>query len=166
MYKTISDFIEEWSFESESTLKLLSILTDESLNEKVYDSGRTLGRLAWHITLTLGEMPVKAGLTFKAIDENAPVPEKASLIYDLYKINSDNFIEALKESWNDNSLSENVNMYDQMWTKSQILNSLVHHQIHHRGQMTVLMRPAGLKVPGIYGPSKEEWSAMNFQPME
>jgi hypothetical protein len=24
--------------------------------------------------------------------------------------------------------------------------------------MTVLMRQAGLKVPGIYGPAKEEWS--------
>jgi uncharacterized damage-inducible protein DinB len=23
--------------------------------------------------------------------------------------------------------------------------------------MTVLMRQAGLKVPGIYGPSREEW---------
>jgi len=25
--------------------------------------------------------------------------------------------------------------------------------------MTVLMRMAGIKVPGIYGPSKEEWEA-------
>ena len=166
MYKTINDFIDEWSFESDSTLKLLSILTDESLNVKVYDTGRTLGRLAWHIALTLGEMPVKAGLSFEAVDENAPVPEEASLIYDQYKANTDNFIKALIENWNDESLSENVDMYGQMWTKSQVLNSLVHHQIHHRGQMTVLMRQAGLKVPGIYGPSKEEWSAMNFQPME
>ncbi|MBI2416475.1 MAG: hypothetical protein HYV28_00920 [Ignavibacteriales bacterium] len=25
--------------------------------------------------------------------------------------------------------------------------------------MTVLMRQAGLKVPGAYGPSREEWAA-------
>jgi len=40
------------------------------------------------------------------------------------------------------------------------------HQAHHRGQMTVLMRQAGMKVPGVYGPSKEEWSAFGMEPME
>jgi hypothetical protein len=28
--------------------------------------------------------------------------------------------------------------------------------------MTVLMRQAGLKVPGFYGPAQEEWSAMGM----
>jgi uncharacterized damage-inducible protein DinB len=32
--------------------------------------------------------------------------------------------------------------------------------------MTVLMRQAGLPVPGLYGPSKEEWAAMGMSPME
>jgi uncharacterized damage-inducible protein DinB len=36
---------------------------------------------------------------------------------------------------------------------------LVTHQTHHRAQMTVLMRQAGLQVPGIYGPVKEGWAA-------
>jgi uncharacterized damage-inducible protein DinB len=40
------------------------------------------------------------------------------------------------------------------------------HEIHHRAQMTVLMRQAGLKVPGLYGPAKEEWSQYNMPPME
>jgi uncharacterized damage-inducible protein DinB len=35
---------------------------------------------------------------------------------------------------------------------------LISHQIHHRGQMTVLMRQAGLAVPSIYGPVKEGWA--------
>ena len=33
--------------------------------------------------------------------------------------------------------------------------ALLHHEIHHRGQMTVLMRQAGLKLPGVYGPSAD-----------
>ncbi len=36
---------------------------------------------------------------------------------------------------------------------------LIRHHIHHRGQMTELMRQARLKVPGMYGPSKEEVEA-------
>ena len=30
----------------------------------------------------------------------------------------------------------------------------------------VLMRQAGLGVPGIYGPSKEEWATMGMPPQE
>ena len=40
---------------------------------------------------------------------------------------------------------------------SIFLMTLINHQNHHRGQMTVLMRQAGLTVPGVYGPAKEEW---------
>jgi len=45
-----------------------------------------------------------------------------------------------------------------------VLVSLITHQAHHRGQMTVLMRQAGLKVPGVYGPAREEWAAMGMPP--
>ena len=30
--------------------------------------------------------------------------------------------------------------------------------------MTVLMREAGLDVPGIYGPARQEWAAFGMQP--
>ena len=30
--------------------------------------------------------------------------------------------------------------------------------------MTVLMRQAGLRVPGIYGPAREDWSGMGMEP--
>ena len=37
---------------------------------------------------------------------------------------------------------------------------------HHRGQMTILMRQAGLLVPGMYGPSKDEWLAFGEEAPE
>jgi len=43
---------------------------------------------------------------------------------------------------------------------------LIQHQNHHRGQMTVLMRQAGLTVPGIYGPAKEEWGNFGMEAPE
>ena len=45
---------------------------------------------------------------------------------------------------------------------SIFLMTLINHQNHHRGQMTVLMRQAGLTVPGVYG-SKEEWAAAGME---
>jgi uncharacterized damage-inducible protein DinB len=41
---------------------------------------------------------------------------------------------------------------------------LIVHEIHHRGQMTVLMRQAGLSFTGIYGPTREEWIKKGQQP--
>ena len=50
--------------------------------------------------------------------------------------------------------------------REHVLISLVRHQAHHRAQMTVLMRQAGLAVPGIYGPAREEWAAMGMEPQQ
>ena len=44
--------------------------------------------------------------------------------------------------------------------------TLINHQNHHRGQMTVLMRQAGLTVPGVYGPAKEEWATAGMEALK
>jgi len=40
-------------------------------------------------------------------------------------------------------------------TKGALLRFLIDHQTHHRGQMMVLLRQAGLPVPPVIGPTKE-----------
>jgi uncharacterized damage-inducible protein DinB len=56
-------------------------------------------------------------------------------------------------------------MYGETWKKGFTLYCMVSHQTHHRGQITVLMRQAGLKVHGVYGPAKEEWAEMGMPAM-
>ena len=166
MYKKLSDFLTEWKYESESTLKVFEQLTDDSLNKKFNNNVRTLGRLAWHLVTTIGEMVQRTGLKFNATAEDAPVPATAKEICDEYKRSSDGMINALKNKWTDESLNEDVNLYGQTWKKGTVLTVLVKHQAHHRGQLTVLMRFAGIKVPGIYGPAKEEWAKMGMEAQE
>ena len=57
-------------------------------------------------------------------------------------------------------------MYGEKWPRGMSLSALMAHETHHRGQMTVLMRQAGLPVPGVYGPAKEEWAAMGAPAMQ
>ena len=166
MYNKLSDFITEWKYESESTLKIFNELTDDALNKKFNENVRTPGRLAWHLVTTIGEMVQRSGLKFDATPENAPFPATAKEICDEYKRSSNGMIEALENEWNDESLTEEVNMYGQTWKKGTILTVLVKHQAHHRGQLTVVMRLAELKVPGIYGPAKEEWAKMGMEAQE
>jgi uncharacterized damage-inducible protein DinB len=74
MYKELSNFIEDWRYESESTLKVFVNLTDDSLDFKPNKNVRSPGRLAWHIVTTLGEMVQRTGLKFDATPEDAPLP--------------------------------------------------------------------------------------------
>jgi len=157
MYRKLEDFINDWTQESESTLKVFNNLTDESLIKKVNENVRSAGKLAWHITTSVGEMAHRTGLTFITVDENSPVPATVKEIVDTYKLASDNMFAEIKEKWSDEKLFEVDEMYSEKWAKGTTLNVLISHQNHHRAQLTVVMRLNGLKVPGIYGPSKEEW---------
>lgn len=157
MYRKLEDFINDWAIESESTLKVFKNLTDDSLTKKVDENVRTAGRLAWHITTSIGEMAHRTGLNFKTVDENSTIPKTAKEIIDAYRSDSENLLSEVKANWNDESLSVEDNMYGEMWKRGTTLGVIITHQIHHRAQLTIVMRLLGLKVPGVYGPAKEEW---------
>lgn len=158
MYRAVADFLTDWKTESENTLKIFGALTDETLFSAIHPNVRTLGRLAWHITQTLTEMPARAGLLPADTLERIPCPDSVETIKEQYATHAAAIAAAIQTQWTDASLQELVEMYGEQWTKGFVLSVLVTHQIHHRAQMTVVMRQLGLKVPGIYGPSKEEWA--------
>jgi uncharacterized damage-inducible protein DinB len=163
MFRTISDFLSSWAYESEATLKTFRELTDEALNQRVTPDGRRLGFLAWHITTAISDMATQAGLPVRVTRENDPMPASAAAITAIYEAAAKAMAEAVKDNWSDSQLPEEIPMYGEKWTRGGTLTALIGHQCHHRGQMTVLMRQAGLKVPGVYGPSREEWSAFGMQ---
>jgi uncharacterized damage-inducible protein DinB len=80
-----------------------------------------------------------------------------------YSAASDALLKGI-ESWSDADLEREDEMYGEIWKRGYGLQVLLVHQTHHRGQMTVLMRQAGLLVPSIYGPVKEGWSAYGVEP--
>lgn len=166
MYRSIKDFISDWRQEAEMTVKIFNALTDESLTKKVHPDVRTLGRLAWHITQTLTELPSKAGLLSIDELEGKPNPVHVEDIISTYQTYAERIAEEVGQKWTDADLEQRVNMYGEEWTKGTILSVLLQHQIHHRAQMTIVMRLAGLVVPGIYGPTKEEWAAWGMPPHE
>ena len=168
MYYKISDFIEDWKYESDATIKVLSNLTDASLIKNSGENIRTPGRLAWHIVTLLVELAHRTGLTFESVDENASVPSSVKEIVNEYKRASDGMIEEINARWNDQTLflEDDVIGNGEMWSRGKTLGALITHQIHHRAQLTIVMRLAGLKVPGVYGPAKEEWAAYGMQPQE
>jgi len=164
MYSSVGQFIQQWQFESEGTQKLLDTLTDASLKQPIYPGGRDIGRLAWHVAQTIPEMMARTGLHVKGVGEHDPVPSSAAAIASGYKAAAASLVEELKASWNDETLKQSDDMYGEQWTRAQTLMVLITHQAHHRGQLTVLMRQAGLRVAGVYGPAMEDWAKMGMEP--
>lgn len=166
MYRTIEDFVADWKNEVSATIKIFESIPDELKAKKGGDELRTLDRLAWHITQTLTEMPARAGIVDQDVLEDKAIPSSFSEITENYKKYSSEVMGQVANRWTDEGLLEAIEVYGQKWERRKILSVLVLHQAHHRGQMTALMRVLGLKVPGIYGPAKEEWSQYGMEAME
>lgn len=162
MYRKTEDFLSDWDYEYKSTLKMIEHVSDEALDVSFNGEVRKISRLIWHMTLTIGEMLHKAGLIVDCPPEDAPLPATKKIQVESYKKAAESALELIKANWNDNTLLLKDNMYGEEWEKGKTLQVLILHQAHHRGQLTVLMRMAGCKVPGIYGPAKEEWVQMGL----
>ena len=117
MFRNIEDFRTAWNYEAEMTGKALLNLTDESLNAKVYDDGRTLGYLGWHLTLTLGEMLGKVGLTIDAPAEDAECPMSAAEIARLYGIGAKSVGDEVSKNWTPETLLIEDEMYGETWSR-------------------------------------------------
>lgn len=166
MFQTVDGFLQMWNYEVSQTQKVLDHLTDESLQQEIAPGHWTLGRVAWHTVTAIRIISSQSGLTFEAPDKDFPVPESAQYIAEQYKAASEAFQNAVKSQWNDSKLQEVHNIFRRDMSIGALLMFLIHHQIHHRGQMTVLMRQAGLTVPGVYGPSKEDWAKIGMEAPE
>lgn len=164
MFRTIDDFKRIWDDERKKTLALLDAIPTAKLSQAVGDGRRTLGRLAWHLVESCVELPSHLGLAVKgpAIGADGfiaePVPAEAKALRERYAESSASVAEEVGR-WKDAELEVEDELYHERWKRGFSLFVLVTHQAHHRGQMTVLMRQAGLQPPEVYGPTIELWPA-------
>jgi uncharacterized damage-inducible protein DinB len=157
MFRKVEDFLGGYSHSSQEMVKLMSALTDESLSQEVAPGHRNLGRIAWHIAQAIPEMCARTGLNVAGPAESDPVPSSAKAIVDAYESAANSLLSEVKAKWDDSTLEVIDDMYGMQWARGLTLAILMEHDTLHAGQMTVLMRQAGLPVHGICGPSKDEW---------
>ena len=160
MYRTVDEFVTDWTRESDLSLKVQRALTDASLGQKTDPEGRTLGDIAWHMVIMTGMTGSSVGLTIEAPPRGTPKPSAARVIADAYEKAKESLRQEAATVLTDEKLAEEIDIFNRKMSRAWALHSLIRHQIHHRGQMTVLMRGAGLAVPSVYGPSREESAAI------
>ena len=154
MYRTVDDFLADWKQSADGTLRVFEALTDDKLNVAIVEGHNSLGWLAWHLTGAAGAFAHFAGLTVDGIGHDDPQPTNAKTIAETYERIA-NEVAAEAGRLTDASLLDTVDSFTGQTERGRVLRGLIDHQHHHRGQMTVLLRQAGLTVPPVMGPTKE-----------
>lgn len=163
MYGTVEDLIVEWKREAVLTQKVLDSLTDEAFLQQVYPEGRTLGRIAWHFVSNIPDYLTEFGVLIAKVENPSEVPS-AKEIMEAFNTICSQVTSALQEQWTDDTLKQNQKAFGRTESNATIFMGLIKHIVHHRGQVTVLMRQAGLPIPAVYGPSKEGWAQLGVTP--
>lgn len=156
MYTKVRHFMDAWHAECTTTGRVLAALTDESLNQAVAPGFRTLGEIAWHMATSIGGIAGWMGLAVGGPTRQDPMPTTAAGLRAAHEQAASDLAVHVEGEYTDETLKVRDRVYGEDWPRGLTLDVLLRHEIHHRGQLTVLMRQAGLKVPGVYGPSKEE----------
>lgn len=160
MYHEIGEFTEHYKWESDVTAKVLAALTDESLRQAKAEGHNNLGDIAWHVATAPAFMLNEIKMEMPKFERGTPAGLTVAKISETY---ADLLakVDAHAQNITPDDLKAIHHVFGMMdWPAAQMLNALIAHEIHHRGQMSVIMRQAGLVVPGIYGPNYEATQEM------
>lgn len=164
MNMSIEDFNAEWLKEARITEQVMDALTDDSLKTAITDQHRTLGQLAWHLVMSIQFMNM-LGLQFEGPSREQEIPDSAAEIQASYRRIRHALLDAVKSQWSEEDLQETREFDGELWTNAGFLHFTLMHQTHHCGQMTVLMRQAGLRIPELYGPTYDSWIDRGMDPL-
>src|SRR5262245_19621586 len=155
-------FMETWDGEAGRTATLLQTLPKDQYDFRPDREGRSLGELAWHLAEIDGytSLLVTSGLS---PGERPPGIERPRTVAELApgytRVHADAKARLAKLTPAD--LDRQAKFFDgsMMPVRRMLWGALLHHTLHHRGQLTVLCRLAGGTPPGLYGPNREETAA-------
>jgi uncharacterized damage-inducible protein DinB len=157
--------IAELKHETSLTRKMLERVPMDKKDWKVHEKSMSVGRLATHIGETLKWISRIRHIDdfdfMKDFDFSFHVAASQEELLQLFQTNLDTAISDL------DAMSDED--FDKIWTvrrgeqvmmqlpkKAAMRGWAFSHQIHHRGQLSVMLRLLDVPVPGMYGPSADE----------
>ncbi len=168
MYRNTEDFAKDWNSEVQSTIKLFKAIPEDKADITLDAPGlRSLRSIAWHLVGTMDALAsqLKWG-PYLGENWHEMKPGSMEEVIAAYETSSKAYLEDIEKHWTNTDLGFIETMWGHEISRGLVLSEFtIGHQCHHRGQMTIIMRLCGIKVPGLYGPSYDEWKDMGRDPM-
>jgi uncharacterized damage-inducible protein DinB len=161
----IESFIPLWENEFQLTLNVLRAIPENNLEFKPHEKFFTVRRLAWHL-VRIEDLFGRGILGDKIVIGNSKLPgEPPATIAEMIAVAEKQHPEIVN-NWrglDDETLRQKIPFVSPDGVVRRELRRmlylhvpLMHHVIHHRGQLTLMLRLMGAKVPSLYGPSGDE----------
>ena len=137
------------------TSAIVAAIPPERADYRPHADSRSAFELAWHIVGA--EMKYLNAIASAEFPHDLkPVPDSVRQPADILVWYTERFDPAMKrlESTTGDELLRIVDFYGLAKVPAILLVQLIlNHTIHHRGQLSTYLRPMGAKVPSLYGPS-------------
>ena len=150
--------VQSWRYEHALTAKMIRAVPASSIGMQPHEKSRSARDLCWHMA-EAERFFVAQCLSVEVPGEN-PVPKGAPLptptaIADAFD-RSHAALAAATEQKGAAWFAEVVDFFKTKMSRAAVLELMIRHEVHHRGQLTVYLRLAGAKVPSTYGGSADE----------
>jgi len=158
-----------WEEEYERTQQVIAAIPPEHMEQVPHAGAMTLRRLALHVVMLedqfirgVAQGKLVAGGSRRDIPEVATPTDLARYFEKQHEA-----LRPVLAALTDDSLSRPVPFYRPdgalMYAApglSLLFSALLHHMIHHRGQLLAHLRAIGAPIPGLYGPVREQTPPM------
>jgi uncharacterized damage-inducible protein DinB len=155
----VETFLTVWDREAQKIIEMLKILPAGQYDFRPDASGRSLGELAWHLAEL--DAYVSFGVASGAFTADAKPPnikrpttiEALAPGYERIHKEARDRLGTLKAE----DLDKEMQFFGSTQTVSALLwDVMLLHSIHHRGQLSLLIRLAGGVIPPLFGPTREQ----------
>ncbi len=157
-------FFQVWEMESTATIRMLEALPKGQYDFRPDSGGRSIGEMAWHLaegdaynSLGVAEGKFTPGMRPPGMER----PKQLEALAPGYaRVHREAVarVRPLKPA----DLERKIVFFNgEEMRGGDILWGAIYHNIHHRGQLSLMCRLAGGVSPGMYGPNREEMAAMN-----
>jgi uncharacterized damage-inducible protein DinB len=137
------------------TCAVISAIPPEHTEYRPHPDSRPAVDLAWHIvSAEIKYLDATAAGVFP--HDLKPRPDSVRAPSDVLSWYRERFTPAINrlEKTSGDELLRIIDFYGlRTFPAIGLLQLIVNHTIHHRGQLSTYLRPMGAKVPSIYGPS-------------
>ena len=141
--------------EHQLTRAVIAAIPSERADYRPHADSRTAFELAWHVvSAEIKYLEAIAAGVFP--HDLKPLPEAVRQPSDILAWHTERFDPALRrlEETSGDELLRIVDFYGlRTFPAIGLLQLIMNHTIHHRGQLSTYLRPMGAKVPSLYGPS-------------
>ncbi len=158
----VETFFGVWDREAAKTVRMLQMLPSGQYDFRPDATGRSLGELAWHLAEL--DAYISFGISTKSFtaDVKPPNIKRPMTIEELApgyeRIHRE--ARARLEHLTADDLEQQLDFFGNPQKVNTLLwEMLLFHSIHHRGQLSLLVRLAGGTIPELFGPTREARAA-------